>query len=1549
MKRTSLQDRYELREVLGRGGMGVVYKAWDTLMKREVALKTILEVDNPDTIALFYKEWNLLSTMVHPNIVAIYDIGEFTEDGATKPFFVMPLLPGVTLDKLIKEGSPRLSVPGVVEIIDQAARGLYAAHEQGLVHRDVKPSNIFVMEDNSVKIIDFGIARSSAASTKTSLKGTVFYLPPELLQMKPATPLSDLFALGVVTYEALTRRRPFQGPTDAEVIEAIQKQSPPPVSEINHNASYLISQVVHKAIAKQPWHRFFNTREFGEALQKALRNESLPYFDSTKIKPRLDRAVKSFEQGDYAFASEILSEMEAEGHLDQDIVLLRRQLDQAMRQTRIQQLLDSARRFFEATEYPLALRKIQEALDLDPNDPGALSLKGQVEKERREKKIEEWIALAAQHLENQAFRQAREALDNVIRLKPNETEALRLLAEIGRREQEVTRVREEKARLYQAAMQSWESGDVTSALSKLEVLIALNRDQPESDTSLASSYQNFYNQVHSEHNALRNAYEEARRNLSANNFEAAHATCKQYLSKYPNHALFQALKFDVEERQRHNLSAVIAETDRRIEQEPDLDRRIGVLEEAQKLYPGEAHFEQAMRLARDKRDLVNSIVAKARFFEERGQFNEALDQWQILRSIHENQPGLAFEIQRLMNRRDQHARERAKVRWVEQIDKYLEAGDYDRAMKSVEGALAEFPGDAELLELDKLARKNQERGKQALELLDRAREAGEKGSFDQSLPLLREAYQLDPPNMVVRTILVNSLSEHARRLADSDWEAADSIVQEVLKISPQHAPAVSLAAQITDRKREELVAGRLSQARRLQTDGDIEGAVAVITQGLESYPNEPRLQQLGRTLERAQAEAQRQAPSPPTAELKPPKVVMPAFAPMAAAAAPAPAMQPPPPPPATNRSSKNLYIAIGALAGVVVFAGVRIVQPRSTAPSAAGAHKVTLHSSPGAVISIAGKPCGTSFCEIQLPPGDYQAEAALAGYDTARAPFQVEAGKGAVELNLALTPASATLTLSSDLAGGAVTLNGASIAQLQSGELEVANLPPGSHTLAIQSGTFKVSIPMEIPAGGMPKLSAPMETANLKTFVVASYGSDARVYSSLDGFQVSMDGKPAGAVTSAGLDVAALAPGPHVAVLTGPNNQQKKIAFESGNSAVVFAALVTDPNLGALRVMAGDDDVGVYVNGERYRRATKKGSLLLYLTPKKYSIRVEKQGFASPPERIVELRKGEESKVEFRLLPLRAALSIRSAPTGTEVWVDGARIGTVRADGGFSYELDPGRHTVALRHDRSKPLQSEHVFLAGRTVEMEGKLEAALGTVKIDVNPAGAETRLRLHREGEAQDREVNDTTLMLAEGTYTITGSSRGYQDATATVRVTPNRTATVALVLKRVERPVAKQEKPPFLLDDWMKAGGWTRNATTITRRGGDIVLAPVSFQPGSVTFTVILLRGKRIEWLLNFQNNKNYCLFQFDDKNYERMEYVNGKRSSQVKIPHGANKKDFVSINVAVKADSIVHSIQRGGTWQLLDTWQRSTGSPRGPFGFRLPGGDEIGLSDFRLLPE
>ncbi|HZO57700.1 MAG TPA: protein kinase, partial [Bryobacteraceae bacterium] len=875
-RRTNLQDRYELKEVLGRGGMGVVYKAWDTVMRREVALKTILDVSNPSLLELFYKEWGVLSTMVHPNLIGIYDIGEFEHEGARKPFFVMPLLPGVTLDRLIKDGSPRLTVPKIVDLIVQASRGIHAAHEKDLVHRDIKPSNIFVMDDDSVKIIDFGIAREASTASKTSLKGTLFYLSPEQLQLKPPTPLSDQYALAVVAYEALTRRRPFTGTTDAEVVEAILKSSPPPASELNAQVPYAVSQVVHKALAKQPFHRFFNVREFGDALLKSLRNEALEYFDSSKIKPRLERARTSFESGDYVFAGELLAELEGEGHLDQEISMLRSQLDHAVRKTSIRSALESARRFVDAQEFPLALRKIQEAIELDPQDPDALALKSQVERERRERKIDEWMQLARQHASNSSFRQAREALDNVLQLKPNETNALQLLHEVDRKEQEIAKTREEKSKLYQMAQQAWERGEVTSALSKLEVLVNLDKDVPESDTGRSTTYQNFFNQVRSEHDNIKNSYEEARRHLAADNFDGALAICRQFISKYPNHALFQSLKFDVEERQRQRMSALIAETDQRAAAEPDLDKRMALLEEIAKQNAGESHFERALRNVKDKRDLVNSITGKARYFEERGQFNEALDQWQILRSIHEEYPGLVFEIQRLQKRRDQQAREDAQVNWVKEIDRHLEMGDYERAARSMESATKEFPADPELAELAKLVQKSQVSATQAAALLGQARERIDASAAPEALPILREATALDPRSAVIRKVLINTLLDEAQRNMETSPEAAEPLVAEILSLEPTNPAAQALDAQIADRKRDEFLSWCLSQARRLQSDGDFDGALAVVAQGRGLYPNETRLQQLQATLQKGKAEQSlarnREATKPSAASIIPPGV-----------------------------------------------------------------------------------------------------------------------------------------------------------------------------------------------------------------------------------------------------------------------------------------------------------------------------------------------------------------------------------------------------------------------------------------------------------------------------------------------------------------------------------------------------------------------------------------------------------------------------------------------------------------------------------------------------
>src|SRR5258708_7496872 len=830
--------------------MGLVYRAYDTVVRREVAVKTILDIPDPGSLQLFYKECDVLASMSHPNIVEIFDIGELQEDGKKNPYFVRPLLPGTTLDHFVRKSSHHLTVERTVEIISQTCRGLQAAHERGLVHRDLKPSNIFVMEDDSVKIIDFGVAHMADTHTTRAQKGTLLYMSPEQIQLKPLSAASDIFSLSVVCYEALTGRHPFQRTRADEVVEAILNQIPPPASEVNSAISQAVSRVVHKGMAKQAWHRFATARELGDTLSKALRNEPVEFFDAERTRPRLQRATKALADGDLQFAGEILGEVEAEGHMDADIQSLRCQLDNAVRRKTLAQLLDAARARFEEEEDPLALQKLQDALQIEPDNATALALKSKIENRRSEKQIENWYRLARQHIDNHAYPHAREALQNVLQLRPKEARALQLLAEVDPQEQAHKKLRQDKEQIHKAAMDAWQKGDVSSALAKLGVVLELDRKAPDSvNRESGARYQSFYNEVRSEHDALNTAYAEARKHLSEHNFAKAAATCQTYLSKYPTNAIFQALRYDIEEQQRQDLSSLIAQVDRQVDAEPDLDKRVSILREALEQHPGETHFERALRLVQDKRDLVNSIVARARLHEEQAAFGDALNDWEILRTIYSQYPGLKFEVERLQKRRDQQSRIETRTQLIEQVDSSLHAGDYERVFDLLQNAATEFPNDEELQELQKHAQHGIERKTEAQRLMAEGQELCVQKPAE-GIRLLRQAYELDENNSLARAVLANTLIEQAQTLVESDWREAEKLAKEAFDLKPAHPMAKTLRTLILDQKRETFVTEVVSQARKLQTSGDLPSALSRVEEALSTYPREMRLIQIRDAVQR---------------------------------------------------------------------------------------------------------------------------------------------------------------------------------------------------------------------------------------------------------------------------------------------------------------------------------------------------------------------------------------------------------------------------------------------------------------------------------------------------------------------------------------------------------------------------------------------------------------------------------------------------------------------------------------------------------------------------
>jgi hypothetical protein len=440
-----------------------------------------------------------------------------------------------------------------------------------------------------------------------------------------------------------------------------------------------------------------------------------------------------------------------------------------------------------------------------------------------------------------------------------------------------------------------------------------------------------------------------------------------------------------------------------------------------------------------------------------------------------------------------------------------------------------------------------------------------------------------------------------------------------------------------------------------------------------------------------------------------------------------------------------------------------------------------------------------------------------------------------------------------------------------------------------------------------------------------------------------------GLLEANGLSLENLSPGSHDLLLNGPAGQHDHMNFDAQPAAAVYASLRTNRNLAALRIEANVDGADVYIGGDLYRRKTARGRLLLFEPPHAYTVRIQKEGFAAQ-EQQADLKAGEETRIVFKLVPAKAAFAIRHAPPGAEIWVDGNRLGTAAADGSFlAGNLDAGRHSIALKHEDFKTVESAPLLEAGKTLEWEGAMESLAGTVTVDLSPAGVAANLRVRREGETRDREVNGPSFALPPGAYVLTGSASHYQDATASIRVAARRTVTASLVLTPVMAPEKKASAaapPAFGLEDWLKLPGWTKDGQILERKGGEFNLMPLDFSAARIVFSVVSLKGKRLAWVAGYRDPKNYYLFELDDKNFTHSEVANGKRSDPVKILHGMDRKNFQTLSLTISSQGLEHELVRDQRWQVLDKWEIPTGCARGKFGFLLPGKDEIGLAEFNI---
>lgn len=270
-----LNERYRIKSRIGGGGMANVYLGYDIILKRDVAIKVLRPefANDPEFIERFDREALAATSLAHPNIVSIYDVGE---EGDIF-YIVMEYVDGETLKDYVKKHG-KLSVEETIDIMEQLTSAIQHAHENGLIHRDIKPQNILIDRSGKIKVTDFGIAvaLSATALTQTnSVLGSVHYLSPEQARGGKATKLSDIYSLGIVFYELVTGELPFTGQSPVSIALKHLQDETPSVRKLNPAIPQSVENIILKATAKNPFHRFRSVSEMQDAILVALDPEHL--------------------------------------------------------------------------------------------------------------------------------------------------------------------------------------------------------------------------------------------------------------------------------------------------------------------------------------------------------------------------------------------------------------------------------------------------------------------------------------------------------------------------------------------------------------------------------------------------------------------------------------------------------------------------------------------------------------------------------------------------------------------------------------------------------------------------------------------------------------------------------------------------------------------------------------------------------------------------------------------------------------------------------------------------------------------------------------------------------------------------------------------------------------------------------------------------------------------------------------------------------------------------------------------------------------------------
>ena len=908
-----------------------------------------------------------------------------------------------------------------------------------------------------------------------------------------------------------------------------------------------------------------------------------------------------------------------------------------------------------------------------------------------------------------------------------------------------------------------------------------------------------------------------------------------------------------------------------------------------------------------------------------------------LRTIYNPYPDLTSRVERLEKTGEQQARTESKTRLIQQINTCVCSGDYSRALDLLRGTAAEFPNDAELLQLEKLAHDGVKRNAEANRLITESQELFAQQKAAEAIQLLRKAYELDKNNALARAILANALVEHAHSIVGTDWLEAETLSNQALALNPAHPTAKTIRSMVVDQKKTSSVEDWVVQARKRQSSGDLFAALAWVAEGLAVHPDDSKLLQIQDEIQRDQSAQRRQARRGDLEELRRMASKIDALTDVAAKQALAERIQGVAAKYWTDGEILSIANALLLRLGLVPQEGstgsprkkgaaviFHVPRPSAPEPSPAATSAVPANS-------VVSTPTASGNAPTRsVPPSTIAPNTVPEEVPATKVPPDIVPTKK-VPTNEVLTNKLPTNKVPPSIVP----------------RVKAPIAPPGPQFTPPQAATNSAAEHSPPAFKAKSPSSKPKEATrpNSTTLIVVGTAAAIILVAAIF-FFARHHAPPVATNPSAAPEVStpavsaptASAPAPSApTTVTEPSSPALPAPPEAATKKVApDDPLPAAPALGTLLVVAGQDNANVFLNGKLQRQLTRGGQLLLpNLELKDYVVQVSKSGFQDPPQKKIRIRQGEQALIfNLQPQPRLASLNIQGGTPGTTVLADQSPIGTIQTDGTLSVAtINPGDHTIELRKERFKPRQVKKHFVAGEAISLtaaDAVMEAAPGELKITFAPADSKVALV---KGDHLTIVSSGVPLNLGPGTYTLTARTADSFTRSSTVEVVAGQSRTLDLSLA------------PNGMSKWDDPGAWKQDGDSFIRKGGDFVLYGVVPASGTFVFSAMPAKGRLLQWVINYIDPKNYVLFQMDDNNFYRTVIRNGQKTDQIIVPDKADKKSFRTLHIRVSATEVVHQIKHGYSWKVLDQWAPPGANlTQGKFGFYIPGNDEVALSGF-----